>query len=227
MKVLLFITGYRQLDEYNYFCTFLKQLKLNSICDIYIYCNNPEIHSDIITYYQKFNQKNKFLLITSLNSGYRVGGVEAVSQGIQMGIFNDYDYVIHLHPDVFITDDEYLRDVLVNNLHNDTVFFITKSLPSNSSFFSFDFFIFKPKLLSTNIFLEELYKFQGDPEHYFYQMIIKYNIKYTFIKRFDNDTWNPRRIDDNLKLYHEHDLNKVIKILKDKNLLPCCAEVKY
>ena len=219
MKILLFITGYRQLDEYNYFCTFLKQLKLNSICDVYIYCNNSEIHNDIITYYQKFNQKNKFLLITSLNSGYRVGGVEAVSQGIQMGIFNDYDYVIHLHPDVFITDDEYLRDILVNNLYNDTVFFITKSLPSNSSFFSFDFFIFKPKLLTTNIFLEELYKFEGDPEHYFYQMIIKYNIKYIFIKRFNNDTWSPRRIDDNLKLYHEHDLNKVIKILNDRKIL--------
>ena len=31
MRILLFITGHRQLDEYNYFNMFLKQLKLKSI----------------------------------------------------------------------------------------------------------------------------------------------------------------------------------------------------
>jgi hypothetical protein len=79
MKVLLFITGYRQVEEYNFFYLFLKQLKINDICDIYIYCNNTNIHSDIITYYQNFKQKNKILFITSLNHSFRVGGVDAVS----------------------------------------------------------------------------------------------------------------------------------------------------
>ena len=219
MKILLFITGHRQLDEYYYFNIFLKQLKLNSICDIYIYCNNPEIQNTIINYYQNFNQENKRLLITSLNSGYRCGGVEAVSQGIEMGIFNEYDYVIHLHPDVFITDDLYLTEILLNNINNNIVFFITKSLHNDSNFFSFDFFIFKPKLLTKNIFIEELYTFTGSPEHYLHDMIIKNSINYTIIKRFDNDNYNPRRIDDNLMLYHEHDLNNVIELLKDKKLL--------
>lgn len=50
-------------------------------------------------------------------------------------------------------------------------------------------------------------------------MILKHNIKYTFIKRFDNDNWYPRRIDDNLQLYHKHDMTEVVKILKQKNLL--------
>ena len=44
-------------------------------------------------------------------------------------------------------------------------------------------------------------------------MIIKNNIKYIFVKRFNNDNWEPRRIDDNLRLYHEHDLNKVQSLL--------------
>jgi hypothetical protein len=216
MKILLFITGYRQVDEYYYFNIFLEKLKLNSICDIYIYCNNPNIQNNIINFYQNFNQENKRLLITSLNSGYRVGGVEAVSQGIEMGIFNEYDYVIHLHPDVFITDDLYLTQVLSNNISNDIVFFITKSIPDDPNFFSFDFFIFKPKLLTKNIFLDELYTFTDCPEHYFHDMIIKHNINYTFIKRFDNDNWYPRRIDDNLRLYHEHDMNNVVNLLQNR-----------
>ena len=219
MKLLLFITGHSQLEEYNYFNLFLKQLNLNSMCDIYIYCNNPEIQNTIINYYQNFNQKNKRLFITSLNAGYRIGGVEALSQGIEMGIFNEYDYVIHLHPDVFITDDLYLTEILLNNKDNDNVFFVTKSIPSDSTFFSFDFFIFKPKLLTKNIFKEKLYNFSDSPEHYLHDMIKENNIKYTFIKRFDNDYWHPRRIDDNLKLYHEHDMNNVINVLKDKKIL--------
>ena len=130
-----------------------------------------------------------------------------------MGIFKEYDYVIHLHPDVFITDDLYLTEVLLENIDNDIVFFITKSL-QNNRFFSFDFFIFKPKLLTKNIFIENLYSFTDCPEYYLHDMIIKNNIKYKFIKRFNNDTWYPRRIDDNLKLYHEHDLNAVKSLLK-------------
>jgi len=215
MKILLFITGYRQLEEYNYFSIFLKKLKLNAICDIYIYCNNQNISSDIITYYQNFDQKNKYLFISSLNSGHRIGAVEAISKGIEMGIFNDYDYVIHLHPDVFITDDSYLLNLLIENLHNDIVFFITKSFPNDPKFFSFDFFIFKPKLLTKNIFIDELYTFQELPEHYLYNMIIKYYIKYTFIKRYNNNYWYPRRIDENLGLYHEHDMEKVKQYIQN------------
>ena len=135
-----------------------------------------------------------------------------------MGIFNDYDYVIHLHPDVFITDEVYLTEVLLENLDNDIGFLINKSFPHDPHFFSFDFFIFKPKLLPKNMFKEDLYTFECCPEHYLRNMILKNDIKYTFIKRFDNDNYEPRRIDDNLKLYHEHDMKNIIQLLKDRNI---------
>jgi len=213
MKILLFITGHKQLEEYNYFSRFLKRLKLNALCDIFIHCNNPDIHNSIINYYQNFNQQNKKLFITSINAGYRVGGVQAISEGIELGIFKDYDYVIHLHPDVFIIDDNYLTEVLLENLNNDVVFLVNKSVPHNPKFLSFDFFIFKPKLLTKNIFIDELYTFKQAPEQYLYDMIIKNNINYIYVKRYNNDNWEPRRIDENLRLYHEHDLNKVQSLL--------------
>lgn len=214
------MTGHRQLVEYNYFRIFLQQLELNHMCDIYIYCNNPDIHPDILKYYQDFTQKNKNLFITSFNSGYSIGPVEAVSNGIESGLFKDYDYVIHLHPDVFITDDQYLKEILTTNIDNNIVFFITKSIPDDYAFFSFDFFIFKPKLLTKNIFAEKLYSFTSSPEHYLHDIITENDIKYMHIKRFDNDTWYPRRIDENLKLYHEHEMNNVVRLLQDRNLLP-------
>lgn len=216
MKVLLFITGFRHVEEYGYFNDFLQRLNtLNGVCDIFIYCNNPDISADIVAYYRKFTQKNKHLLITSLNAGFIMGAVEAVSRGIEMGIFDGYDYVIHLHPDVFMTDESGIMEVLTENIANDCVFFITKSEPDDERFFSFDFFIFKPKLLKQNIFSDELHSYGDGPEHFLCDMLAKHDVAFKFIKRFANDDWFPRRPDDHLKLYHEHDLRLVRELLND------------
>lgn len=219
MRILLFITGHSQLEEYNYFSKLLNSLSISNICDVVIYCNNSNISSKIVSYYQQFNQTNKQLIITNKNSGYRIGGVEAVSNGFDLNLFNDYDYVIHLHPDVFIVDDNKLLTVLNENLNNDNVFLITKSLPYDNKYFSFDFFIFKPKLLTTNIFKEELYIFKTLPEYYLHDMILKNNIKYKFIERYNNNNWEPRRVAENLSIYHEHNLSNVYNLLHSKNLI--------
>ena len=214
MKVLLFITGFRQVKEYDYFTAFLQQLPtLQHICDVFIYCNNPAISEEIVTYYRKFTQENKRLYITSVNAGFVMGAVEAVSSGIEMGIFSPYDYIIHLHPDVFITDDAGIMATLNDNLDNDCVFFVNRSMPHDARFFSFDFFIFKPRLLPKNIFIDALRTYRDIPEHYLSDMIASHNIKCQVIGRFDNDHWHPRRIDEHLKLYHEHDLTLVEDLL--------------
>ncbi len=214
MKVLLFITGFRQVKEYDYFNTFLQDLNgLSRICDVFIYCNNPDISEDIVAYYKKFRQKNKRLYITSVNAGFVMGAVEAVSTGIEMGIFTEYDYVIHLHPDVFITADVKILDVLRENLDNDVVFFVTRSMPDDERFFSFDFFMFKPRLLTRNIFIDQPHSCTDLPEHCLCDVIRKHGIKFKFIKRFENDHWCPRRIDEHLSLYHEHDLDRVEELL--------------
>jgi len=218
MRILLFITGHRQLEEYSLFQRLLSTLSIQSQCDIFIYCNHPGIHPDIVKYYQQFPQRNKQLFLTTQNAGYLRGGVEAVGQGFAMGLFEGYDYVIHLHPDVFMTDDAYLIEQLLKYLNDDTVFLITKSFAEDTRFFSFDFFVFKPKWLSTNFFKEGMYKFQGAPEHFLHDQLVKHGIKYAFLKRFNNDTWCPRRIDDHLKLYHEHDLEKVRQLARERGV---------
>ena len=154
------------------------------------------------------------------------GAINVISESIDSGIFNSYDYVIAIQPDVFITDDTYLLEVLYKNLTNDIVFFITKSLPNDERFFSTDFYIFKPKLLTKNILIDELNTFTEYPEYYLCRMIEKHNIKYKFIKRYDNDNWQPRRIDDHLKLYHEHDLSLVETLITKMNTEDAKAKAK-
>ena len=197
MKILLFITSYRQLEEFEYYRMFLEKLKLNALCDIYIYCNNPDISPALLHLYQKFKQTTKHLLISSINGGYRMGHLEALSKCFDAKLFQNYDYVIHMHPDVFFTDDTYLLESLKENMDNDVVFLVNKS-NGQYNFFSTDFFIFKPKLLSHNIFSDELYTFTTPPEVYLYDMLHKYSINYIILKRFNNNEWYPRRIDDNL-----------------------------
>ena len=214
MRVLLFITGFRHGKEYEYFNRFLARLKtLNEICDVFIYCNNPDISSDIVSYFRMFGQKNKHLHITSSNIGFVMGAVEAVSNGIEMGIFKDYDYAIHLHPDVFITAESKLVDLLIANLDNDYVFLVNRSLPDDERFFSFDFFVFKPRLLKTNIFKDDLHGYGDIAEHYLSDMLARNHVKFKIVNRFGNDTWFPRRIDEHLNLYHEHDLGLVEALL--------------
>jgi hypothetical protein len=89
-------------------------------------------------------------------------------------------------------------------------------MPTDDRFYSFDFFFFKPKLLNKNIFVDYLDVNQSEtfhPEHYLHDMLIKHDVKHAIIKRYDNDHWVPRRIDEHLGLYHEHDLEKVRAIL--------------
>jgi hypothetical protein len=177
--------------------------------DIFIHCNNEKISPDLLKLYQMFPNKNKHVYVTSENAGYRMGGVEAVSAGWEMGIYKKYDFVIHLHPDVFITDEIPILQILKDYYNTDVDFLVTTVFPAPCTYVAFDFFIFRTKNIHNNIFLEEMKTYEKPPEQYLHDMLDKYNIKYEYIKRFENDNSNPRRIDENLKLYHEHDLRKV------------------
>jgi hypothetical protein len=217
MKILLFYTSHRQVKEFDYLNRFMKKLSLKEMSDVFIYCNCPHVSEEVGRYYKDFPQKNKHLYVTTFNCGYNMGGVEACSRAYDMGVFKDYDYVIHLHPDVFITDDKELLQVLNDNLENDTIFFITKSVP-NHTFFSFDFFIFKPKLLTENIFKDNIYNWNDCPEFYLYTVITNHDVKYTFINRFKGDGCYPRRISEHLQIWHEHDLSLVENYFNNRNV---------
>lgn len=216
MKNLLVITGHQQVKEYFYNSFILKKSCswISENTDLFIHINKCDIDKNISVLFNMFPQKNKRLFITSKNEGYRLGGIEAISDIIDMNVCNEYDYVIHTHPDVIITQDNIIKQVLEENLNNNICFFTSKSWPNDEKRFSFDFFIFKPKLINKNIFKTlDFYTYPDSPENFLYDIIKKNNINYKLIKRYDNDNWHPRRI-DLLGVWHEHELNKLDEYIK-------------
>jgi hypothetical protein len=217
MKILILVTGHQQNLEYKYFgqllsrCAFLS----SSQCEVFIHSNkyNNDISENI-----KYILNKKNVHVTNKNAGYTLGGIEAVGDCIDMlnlcSPDSDYDFVIHVHPDVFITNDTMLVNILNDELYSDNVFLLNKSFHDDFCA-SFDFFIFKPRLLNKNIFANYA-NWQDSPERYLKQMITSNDIKYKYIKRFDNDHYEPRRIDLNL-MWHEHNLEKVEKFIQITN----------
>lgn len=232
MKVLLFYRSFRQQEEIEISAGLLSRTKTLKNFDLTLHCNN--IESNIWNYFSKFPNKNKELIHTSRNAGYLKGCFQSLSRNYHN--FKEYDYVVHIQADVFILNEHQIIKILNEYKHTKDVFICTKS-KQDERFLSFDFFIFKPKLLKENIFnrwkdsqfnretLELKPKETKpptnkplSPELLLYKILTVEKIPYKLIKRYDNDQWSPRRI-DLLNLWHEHDVDKVKKYISSNGLL--------
>jgi len=241
-KILLLYTSHRQLEE----------IKLQSLLykkngssesfkniDLLFYCNSPIIDKKILNdYLNELPHKNKMLIHTDKNIGYLWGGHEAVYNCFN--IWKNYDYCIHLHPDVFILDDQYIlkiieecekkREIDFVNTHN-----LDPLKDDNKNYLSFDFFIFKPKQILNSslvknrnffdLYLDENERIVKTPEHLLSQIIKKYNLKSQIVQRYNNNHWEPRR-PDMIGLYHEHDLEKVKEIIEGNGIFPVFINIE-
>uniref|UniRef100_A0A6C0ECW7 Uncharacterized protein n=1 Tax=viral metagenome TaxID=1070528 RepID=A0A6C0ECW7_9ZZZZ len=208
MKILIILTGHRHNEEYKLYGLLLEKCNiLSSIADIYIHSNC--INNCIIENVQ-YIKSNKRIYITEKNAGFINGGLEAVSDVIdELKLLTpecQYDYVIHMHPDVFITDENNIINLLTNQLETNIIFYVNLSL-NDTNLYSFDFFIFKPKLLTFNIFKDWKENTQS-PEYYFCDIIKKNNIIHALVPRFLNNYYLPRKI-DMIGLWHDHDLFRI------------------
>ena len=208
MKVLILLTGHRHNQEFKLCGLCLdKCKKLKQYCDVFIH--NNKIDNDIVLNVQ-YIKTNKRIYNTDQNDGFLNGGLEAVSDCIEMLNLKSedckYDWVLHMHPDVFIINEGPILKLLTQELNTDNVFYVNYSL-NNKVLYSFDFFLWKPKLLNINI-LKDWRESVISPEYYLYQQINKHKIKHILVERYSNNWYMPRRL-DHLGLYHEHDLGKV------------------
>ena len=71
MKILLVLTGHRQLDEYKLFSDILKKNcpRLCKETDLVIHCNHAGISNQLHDYFKEFPQITKKLFITTKNIG--------------------------------------------------------------------------------------------------------------------------------------------------------------
>jgi O-methyltransferase len=232
-KILLLYTSHRQIQEVHIqsllFKKFPEKYTNISQVDILFYCNSTQIaKEDLIKYLNMFPNKNKKLIYTNKNIGYSWGGHEAISETFD--IWKEYDVCLHLHPDVFILRDDILFDIIKNNKGD---FIGTHNLdPKTTPHFAFDFFMFRPRQIFNShknvfnffdLYLTEKRNYEM-PEKLLLDLTTKYKFNTSVVKRYDNNHWEPRR-PDNIGLYHEHDLQKIIRILNN-NIVPVFINIE-
>jgi hypothetical protein len=206
---LIFITSHRQVEELKYFAKYLNKTKLLKDFDLILHVNSTGVNIERIRkYFLTLPNKNKHLVFTDKNQGYRLGLHEALSDFYDK--ISIYDNVIHIHSDVFIVNEVQLLNVIKENKNYGIIAGVGNMDPERKESIpelGTDLFFIRPKLIGKNIF-----KDYNDTElryltaERFLEAVVKNNnIPYTLVKKYENDWYLPRR--PNLwGYYHEHDL---------------------
>ena len=208
MKNLLFFTCHNQ---YKCFEAWSKLFNKNSFLktfDIMIFNDTGEDEAKLIANASGGFHNKTTTLSTNIVGGYILGLFKDLSQCYDH--FSQYNYVFHIHPDVYVLDDVKLKVICEKNKNNDSVFFVSL-YTRDKDVYNTDFFIFKPKLLPKNIFEEaeeELNKLPDNlkcAERTLFNLIKKYNLKVSCLSRYPNDLIDGRnRQIDQLNLLHTH-----------------------
>jgi len=218
MKILLFYSSHRQLKEYEYSSIFFNRSNfLKENCDVMCYCDNDLITEDELKSYISYDTnvkiiKGKQIFPSGISTGISGNGIH-IGLNNCFNEFLDYDYVINMVPDCYITTDIHIKKLLEDELYTDNNFIVDHHPDHDASTkyqFCCDFFVFKPKKIY-NFFKEVDMNSLILPENFIFNKIKEYNIKYKIIKRIGSLQW----IVDNYGLIHNHDLQIIKNILNE------------
>lgn len=223
-SVLFFFIGHRQLEEYKLQSFFLRRFKKLKNFDVMIYCNSNFQLEQLQSYCEGIPNIKDFF-VHQRNGGYVTGLFLGLADHFDK--FKEYDYVVHLHPDVFIYDDfdlyENIRimdwmnfDILASpSLHgmkydvdglghgSVTGWFDGDPVTNQNCFHATDFFIFKPSSIDVNFFDTN---FNGEAEHIFTHNIQRYNLKVLYLNRPSKVIPDLFFTKDSCGIWHSHNL---------------------
>lgn len=205
MKILFFITMHRQLDELKIYSYFFNKFNYIKNFDIFIYNTNQNVSEQMIRNNLNLNT-NIYIHCDHNNEGYILGLFSGLSQNYDS--YKEYDFIIHLHPDVFILDDKKLYELLIDKKDKNIDFFVSQVVEAPFAYLT-DLFIFKPK----NNFISKYinYKNHGGAETILFSIIEDNNLKKHLFSRYPNDkiAGKNRQIDE-YDIWHEHKLENVL-----------------
>jgi len=114
-----------------------------------------------------------------LNAGRTMGAVQALDYEMKQGHLEDYDWVVHLHPDKFIINGGYLADALQNHTASVIASFFSCPQMIGRPFeahmwdsLSFDLFAFRPNSVHREIF-SKWETYADTPERYLFEVAFK------------------------------------------------------
>jgi hypothetical protein len=158
-KILLYITTAASEVHMHFFRTLwprlLQQSDLLSQTSVVVLSTGDPAHDSEI--FAVFAHKPAFALVHALNPGYQAGANLAMSVGVQLGIFDGYDWVIRLNPDVIIVNSSWISDTLRDS-HVDAIFVDCRDRCRSGNcidsqvIIHTDFFAVRPHLLRKDAF---------------------------------------------------------------------------
>jgi hypothetical protein len=226
LKILLYFSSHRQVKEIEYSSFFINKTKfIKDRSEVMIHCDNDSLQNEDIQPYIKYETKFHITRSKQTFPIYPNGVFNGFLKGLSnnFNFFQNYDYVIHLVPDCYITSEDKIKKLLIDNLDSEYNFIVDHH-PYHNPYTRFqyacDFFIFKPKKI-INIFSDHSDENVVVAENWLYSKIHEYNIPHKIICRGPESLlWN---IDD-YGLIHNHNLLRIKSIIdgnEDKNLRHC------
>ena len=223
MRLAILYTSYRQFRELDFLPEiFRRSPKLSSDATIIFHCNNSKISQVEMA---KKLARIKYLALEFVYSpqknvgGYPYGQFEAICD-VWDKLIGRFDWVIHLHPDVFIMDENLLLQEIVKAQAANADLLVTPTFGSKHPSFATDFFAFRPSKIPKELFnsFEPLIRAPAvvPLEHLFFNEVHRHQINYTIVQRFRDDHYH--RDIDLLGLWHEHDLRRVKIYFKEPRL---------
>lgn len=218
MKILWHFNSYRHFEEYYLSSQFFNKSEFfKNNAHVLVTCNNENIDIESLRKTCAYDCKFDVVRTTNPRNGVHTGQLVALAETYHR--FNDYDFIVHTTPDVYLVNDGPLIALLEEELHSDNHMIVDHHPyhPHCEKLFSTDFFVFKPKKV-INFFGES---FDPTPschciEAHLFKSIHEKNIPHKVICRGRTSiTWQV----DELGLIHNHDKN-IIKNILYNNIFP-------
>ena len=114
---LLLITSHRQMEELDLLGKFLHRTSVIKHFDLILHINKADVDLGyILRCFVNYPNVHKHLIFTTKNAGYALGTHETVAN--LYNHFSKYQNVVHMHPDVFILDENKLLNYYRPNTYN-------------------------------------------------------------------------------------------------------------
>lgn len=208
MKILLHYNSYRHLEEYALSSQFFNRSEfLKQNADVLICCNNETLPIEELA--KRCHYECKTEIVKTTNTGWFNGQFTSLNETFEK--LADYDYVIHMTPDVYVVEDKHIINLLTEELHTDNAMIVDYHPYHADCYISYnmDFIVFKPKKIP-NFFGTKCFEdIHLPPEKRLFNSINGLNIPHRTICRRNSIYWQV----DTFGLIHNHNMHLINHIL--------------
>lgn len=213
MNIAILYTAHRQFRELEHMAFFFERAQhLRGNVDIIYHSNNPLIGEEALrSRLAAVPCRSLRLVCSQENCGYGYGQFEAIDEVWDILQEGGWDWIIHLHPDIYIANDSAVVQSLVEADASGCDAILTRNLGHGHPSFATDFFAFKPSAFQRVIF-QSYRSLRHEStivplEVLFFVEVLKANTKFRLVDRFKHGHFH--RDIDHVGLWHEHDLRRI------------------